>query len=196
MAESFDPFIQERRGLFDGLRVPFDVNMLLLGTLAVAVFVGCIWGIEHVDNEPHILPRLTVKFMGGDYQAYETNACSRTIHGLLGTYQPWGKVLEDYMKAKDIQDVTTAQKKILNFNYSHYFMILLVLIVVWSFFGSAINRIAAMRIAREETLEIKEAMFFARDKFTSNFFSIVFLLFMFAFFYDPPTADYCSQLPG
>ncbi len=178
-----DGFNQERRGLFGGLKVPFDLNGLFLATMAVAVFVVGVWFIEGLTGEPHIIPRVakTVERGHPSFLA-ETFVVStsrweeiapqsyRATHGLsrdaaipAGEFAKWTR--------------HPAQFKPLT-----WIALGALALGVWALFGGAINRIAGMKIAREEGLELKEALQFGKEKFLANAFSIVFVLGVFFVF--------------
>lgn len=56
---------------------------------------------------------------------------------------------------------------------THYFyasLFLAVLILIWAFFGGAICRSAAVQYARDESITMKEALQFAREKLLGGFF--------------------------
>ncbi|MHC5036168.1 MAG: hypothetical protein ACYTHM_02540 [Planctomycetota bacterium] len=57
------------------------------------------------------------------------------------------------------------------------------MIFVWSKFGGAISRIAAVEIAKDERITTHEALQFAKKKYSSFFWSPVSILIAFFFFY-------------
>jgi len=61
--------------------------------------------------------------------------------------------------------------------------IVLWLILIWSKFGGAISRIAAVEVARDERISTHEALQFAKEKYTSFFWAPVSVLIAFLFFY-------------
>jgi hypothetical protein len=154
-------FNQERRGLFDGLKVPFDVNAILLAAVGVVAFLLGVWAIELVAEMPEhgtLLPVVSWKIAG---KALGAENWLRLSHAL------------ELNAPKDADKVRTLEWLLL-FSWGS---------VVWSFFSAAICRIAAMKIAREEGLEIKDALKFAASKFVPNLFSIVFVVAIVGFFY-------------
>jgi hypothetical protein len=48
-------------------------------------------------------------------------------------------------------------------------LVLLYALAVWAFFGGAISRLAAVQIARNEKIPLREALLFAKDRFVSFF---------------------------
>ncbi|HZV01810.1 MAG TPA: hypothetical protein VFF73_34175, partial [Planctomycetota bacterium] len=125
-------FNQERRGLFDGLKVPFDVNAILLSAVAVIVFLAGIVAIQatfHMpwgDQSREWFPLVTAMFQ---------NVTSR-----LG----WpGEKLDDLLRIPHDRPVFDAAVWIAFLGWFS---------VVWAFFSGAVCRIAAMKIAREEGL--------------------------------------------
>jgi len=131
---------QERRGLFDGIRVPFDLNMMLLALAAVAGFYGAMKVVDAIapDSQGDILQGLTnlVLFRG---------------------LPPWSILT--------------------------WIVVGTIAIGFWTFFSTAISRIAAMKIAKEETIEIKDAARFAVRKFVPVASSVLFVLVIVGVFY-------------
>src|SRR5688572_4747372 len=128
-----DQLNQERRGMFGGLRVPFDLNMLVLAFVAVVAFWGCVSLIEGVTQEAGLL---------------------KGIANELGPV--WQRGIPPL---KPITWILTG----------------IVFLFLWTFFSAAICRIAAMKIAREETMEIKDAAAFALKKFVPVMSSVLFV---------------------
>jgi hypothetical protein len=150
-------FNQERRGLFDGLKVPFDVNAILLSGAAVLVFLAGAWAIEQTFHMPEHTSLLTGMF--------------QNITGRLG----WPG-----QKIDDILGVAHGRPE---FDAAVWIAFLGWFSVVWAFFSGAVCRIAAMKIAREEGLEIRDALKFGASKFVPNLLSIVFVVGLVGFFY-------------
>ncbi|GIW70463.1 MAG: hypothetical protein KatS3mg102_0005 [Planctomycetota bacterium] len=130
----------ERRGLFDGLRVPFDPNMLLLATGCVIATHLFAWLIGQLTGDEAVLERIGAWVFSLGQREVGLKPVTWILAGLVG-------------------------------------------LGLWSFFSAAINRIAAMKIAREETIPIRDAARFAARKFLPVLFSVGFVAIIFAFFY-------------
>jgi hypothetical protein len=155
-----DQLNQERRGIFGGLRVPFDLNMLVLGFIAVVGFWALITLTEAVTGDTHALARVALRFFRPDDYAHFVGGPLKIITWILV-----GTIFLGY----------------------------------WSFFSSAISRIAAMKLAREETLELKEAARFASRKFVPVFTSVLFvatILFVFYVICNATVAGFLMRFPG
>lgn len=150
-------FNQERRGLFDGLKVPFDVNAILLSAAAVVVFLAGVWAIEQTFHMPE-----------------QTTLLRGMLQNLLGRLDWPGQKLED------ILHIGHEKPK---FDAAVWIAFLGWFSVVWALFSGAICRIAAMKIAREEGLELRDAIKFGASKFVANLLSIVFVVALVGFFY-------------
>ena len=171
-------FNQERRGLFDGLKVPFDVNAILLSAVAVIVFLAGIVAIQatfHMpwgDQSREWFPLVTAMFQ---------NVTSR-----LG----WpGEKLDDLLRIPHDRPVFDAAVWIAFLGWFS---------VVWAFFSGAVCRIAAMKIAREEGLELRDALKFGASKFVANLLSIVFVVGLVGFFYlicNSTIAGWIGRIP-
>lgn len=152
-------FNQERRGLFDGLKVPFDVNAILLAAMAVVAFYAGVWAIEllaEMKEHDQLLP-----------------AIGFTIASKALGAATWARFVHAF-------DLEVPKVTVRAFEW---LAVLSWGSVVWAFFSGAICRIAAMKIAREEGLEIKDALKFAASKFVPNLLSIVFVVAIVGFFY-------------
>jgi hypothetical protein len=64
--------------------------------------------------------------------------------------------------------------------YVHIYLILVLLwaLAVWGFFGGAITRLAAVQVARNEKIPLREALLFAKDHFVSYFAAPAFPLLL------------------
>lgn len=165
-------FNQERRGLFDGLKVPFDVNAIILSGLAVIVFLAGSWLIEATFH----MPERTSLLMG----------MFQNITGRLG----WAG-----QKVDDILAVPYGRPQ---FDAAVWIAFLGWFSIVWAFFAGAVCRIAAMKIAREEGLELRDALKFGASKFVANLLSIVFVVGLIGFFYlicNSMIAGFIGRIP-
>ncbi|MBI3723173.1 hypothetical protein HY251_04345 [bacterium] len=164
-------FNQERRGLFDGLKVPFDVNAILLAALGIVVFQLGIWGIELVLEIP-----------------FDT-----LLHGVLASVLAKVPVF-----GGDLARAVSGSHEKTEILTGAWLAVFVWSSVVWAFFSGAICRIAAMKIAREEGLELKDALRFAANKFMPNLLSIAFVLAIVGFFYvicDATIAGWIGRIP-
>jgi hypothetical protein len=152
-------FSQERRGLFDGLKVPHNGNAVIIASLGLLAYWLGIRGIEeflHVRGEGSC--RLLAGMLG--------NACS--LFGapgrLAGRLGGWGSSWTEFEGYQWLAFAAWTA-------------------AVWAFVAGSITRIAAMKLAREEGLELKDALRFGAKKWLSNLGSIGFVLFIIGFFY-------------
>lgn len=167
-------FNQERRGLFDGLQVPNSLNAVVLAAVGIFVYWLGILAIEEafeVPGESHC--RLLAGMLG--------NITSRTGYPgyVLARLGGW-------------ENVPTA------YPIGVWFLFLAWSTVVWAFFAAGIQRIAAMKIAREEGLELKAAVGFAARKFLPNVLSAVFVWLIIGFFYllcNATIAGWLGRIP-
>lgn len=165
-------FNQERRGLFDGLKVPFDVNAILLAAMGVVAFLIGVKGIELVLDIPDRAPLLL--------------GIVTSITGKMG-----------YLGLK-IEDVFNLGHERPSYPPMAWIAFVLWFSAVWGFFSAAICRIAAMKIAREEGLELKDAIKFGVAKFVPNVLSIVFVIAIVGFFYlvcNATIAGWVGRIP-
>jgi hypothetical protein len=172
---SVEGFNQERRGLFDGLKVPFDVKAILLAAVGILVFYVGVLGIETAwDLDP-------AASKVGLLTAMTANLTSRLGYP--------GIVIANMLQ------ITNTKYTIHTGTWVFFF---LWCAVVWSFFAGAICRIAAMKIAREESIELKDAVKFGFSKFFPNLLSIGFVVAIIGFFWlfcDATIAGGVGRIP-
>jgi hypothetical protein len=150
---------QERRGLFDGLRVPHSGNAVLIAALALLVY----WlGIRIIEESLDVTGERSCRLLGGMLGNF------LTLFGDLG--RAFGRLFDlpaDWTPFKAHQWVA-----FLGWSAA-----------VWAFVAGAVTRIAALKIARDEGLELREALRFGARKWLSNLGSVAFVLIIIGFFY-------------
>ena len=157
---------QERRGVFGGVKPPFDLGALLLAFFAIALFqFGVKWGIEPLTSQPHILERIVRKI--------DIPYVSGMSEKVVGA-DKWTAVEERIAKVNE-QRLAANQRRlrVTELDPIVYALVGVWGLVIWAFFGGAIGRIMAMKIARDEGLELREAWRFGSKKFISNLMSVV-----------------------
>lgn len=153
-----EAFEQERRGLFDGLSVPLTFNGTLIAALGLFVYYGGIRVIEEGFGVPGT----------GDCRLIAgmlSNVSSRAgaFGGWLAELGGWTNAAVDY----------SAGIWILFWAWTA---------TVWAFFSGAVCRISAIKLAREEVIEVGEALRFAGRKFLANLSSVGFVFLIGAIF--------------
>lgn len=154
-----DGFEQERRGLFDGLTVPHSLNAIIIAAIGLVLYWVGVVGIESLMSIPGDGHCRSIAGMLGNITVR-----LGTFGALLAHVGGWANVITDY-------------------NGGVWLAFWGWTIVNWSLFSGAINRIAALKIAREESLEIKDALVFGAQKFLPNLLSIVFVFVLVGIFY-------------
>ena len=141
----------ERRGLFDGLSVPHSLHAILLAGLGLFIYWLGVVGIEEslssaVPGDGHC--RLLAGMLG--------NATAR-----MSWVGAW------------LADVGGWRNAAVPYDFLVWVLFLTWTAVVWAFFAGAICRIAAMKLAREESIELREALQFGARKFLPNLLTVV-----------------------
>jgi len=152
-----DQMNPERRGIFGGLRPPFDLNMLALSLAAVAGFWATTELVEGMTGDANVLARMVDRIVAGEYRGVDP-------------LKPISWVLEGG-----------------------------VALAFWAFFSAAISRIAAMKIAREETIDVREAAKFGAKKFVPVLSSVLFVATIVLVFYvvcNATLAGFAMSVPG
>lgn len=177
-----DDSFQERRGLFDGLKVPaLDVSAIILALVAILLFQLGVSVISAVGS---------AEVSTEAVEATQTIDLTRTIAGnVLGRFGATGKLIADAF------GLDTEHKRLALGYYLGFFGWGL---VIWAFFSLALQRVAAMRLAREEGLSIAEALKFAASKFTSNLLTVAAVVAFTAVLYllfNASIAGWLSRVP-
>lgn len=151
-------FNQERRGLFDGLRVPHSLPGLVIAFGALGAFLLLVVGIEelcHIRGERPL--RLLLGMLGNatSVLGYPGSVVAR-LGGWTNEWTPYGALA--------------------------WVLFLLSFALVWSFASTAVQRVVAHRIAREEGLSLGEALRFGKKKFAPTFLSVALVGLLVLFF--------------
>lgn len=167
-------FSQERRGLFDGLKVPHNGNAVIIAALGLLAY----WfGIRLIEEGLGVHGEGSCRLLAGMLG----NVCSffgypgEVVARLMGLGSSW----TSYRGVEWIVFVGWT-------------------VSVWAFLAGSITRIAAMKLAREEGLELKDALRFGVKKWLSNIGSIVFVLIIIGFFYlltNATLAGWIGRIP-
>ncbi|MCZ6689842.1 MAG: hypothetical protein O7H41_09590 [Planctomycetota bacterium] len=181
---------QERRGIFGGVKAPFDLNAVFLAFIAIVLFFVGVKGIEWGIGEPNILPRI-VRSVNLPY----IEGLNRQVY----SDATWAEVTQrwaDMNKAR--VEEGKGVKGIFELSPAAYIVTGAWALILWAFFGAAIGRIMAMKIARDEGLEIREALKFGWQKCVSNFLSVVTIGIVILFLYilcNTFVAGYATSIP-
>ncbi len=149
----------ERRGLFDGLKVPQGFNAVFIATVGLFVYWLGVRGIEEGFHVPG------------------TTSC-RLLGGVIGNGLSWlghpGQVLGRWVG--------------IDAAWTHYPALVLATFgawsaVVWAFLACAVSRLAALELARDEGLELREALVFGARRAPSVLGTVAFVLIIVGFFY-------------
>lgn len=139
---------QDWRDIFCGFRVALDIKKMFLGFLAVVLsmllIVGWLWVAEQ-------------------WGLVAEGSCSSTT-SLIADSPPtqWGLLC---------QQIRTGLMALCWQTCVFTLVSLLILLVIWSLLGGAISRIAAVEFAKDERIDMREALSFAGSKFWSFFWS-------------------------
>lgn len=167
-------FSQERRGLFDGLKVPHNGNAVIIAALGLLVYWGGIRAIE--------------EFLG-----VRGEGSCRLLAGMLGNlFSFFGYPGQVAARLSGLSATWTS------FTGVQWVFFIGWTVLVWAFLAGAITRIAAMKLAREEGLELKDAIRFGLKKLPSNIGSVAFVLIIIGFFYlltNATIAGWIGRIP-
>ncbi|MHC4600444.1 MAG: hypothetical protein ACYS47_15730 [Planctomycetota bacterium] len=169
------------RDLFFGFRIALDLRKIFLSFVGLIFMLAGLFLILCLGVGLDVGKDFTNTI--GDRQLLDTIYMLKVW--VYGHYvEPFQKVLLDPFSAKwfFIPSVSTASEG----GTWPFFVGLasvLWLVLIWSKFGGAITRIAAVEVAKDERITTHEAMDFAKKKYSSYFWSPVSVLIAFLFFF-------------
>lgn len=163
-------FNQERRGLFDGLRVPHSLPGLIIAFVAVGVFLLLVTGIEEVAHVPGTEPLRLLGAMLGNATS-QLGYPGAVVARLGGWSNQWTEL-----------------------SLVAWVLFLITLAVEWALISTAVQRIVAHRIAREEGIGLGEALRFGQKKFVSTFLSVALVAVLVLVFWGFVNATLAGQL--
>ena len=157
-------------GIFGGLRVPFNYKIIYLGFLAILIFIGGVQVINLFAEEEYLISRTfhhLFAYLGptatkGFNAIYAIVPCQKAPETLLTT-------------APEIRSMAA---------------LLVWLFIIFAFFGGAISRMAAIHLAKEDSIPVGKALGFAWKHKFSLFLTPFCLALVIAFFYG------CNWLAG
>lgn len=165
-------FNQERRGLFDGLRVPHSLGGLVISFVGLCLFLLLVVAIEEVAHVPPA-----------------DGPAGRLLSGMLG----------NATSVLGYPGAVVARLGGWSNHWTSYSAITWVLFLlsfagVWAFVSTAVQRIVAHAIAREEGIPLSEALRFGWKKFVPTLLSVVLVGFLAGVFWVVVNATLAGQL--
>jgi hypothetical protein len=150
-------------GMFGGLRVPFDFRMIIIGFLAIIVFLTGNYIINIFAEEPYLLSRSI---------DYIFSSLGKTAHNFFHTVYSMLPGSHVEVLADEVAPNMWACGAILVWG---------LIIVVW--FGALICRLTALRIAKEEKASILNAVRFVWRRKFSLLLTPIAMVVLFALLY-------------
>jgi len=213
-------FAKENRGIFEGLKVPFCLNAILLAFMGYVIFVAGAKFIELatrqdaayskivLDLRSRLLTRVPILKQPIDelvisYAFIDYKQLEKANLEAGQKYFDWEQtkieeiVRDENVPAYKARDVL--RERLHEFSPVAWWMYLVYgfwFLVVWSFFAGATNRVAAYRIARDESITMREALLFAGCNWKSHFLAILLIaIFIAACFYLSALGGLICRIP-
>ncbi len=175
-----EDFSREERGIFQGLKVPICLNAIILAFMAYVIFMaGTVllsWGMH--DDVAYEKVVLSLKDKVLKYLPALQRPVDEVIMPHAGAnpekldraYRKWyesrlGKDLNQPINPGDFYRPGWWQYLI----FGAWFILL------WSFFAGAINRTAAYRLARDESITLREGLVYGAQTWANHFLAIFFI---------------------
>lgn len=185
-----EDFSKEDRGIFQGIKVPFCLNAIILAFMAYVIFIA----------GSHVLGWIMQDNLA--YEKVVLNVSSKAVVKLPVLEQPLNEIVLPVALIKRNPDllISNAYNKYVNeYNENpnpttqklsrhefvtpkwwQYFIFAFWFLLIWSFFAGAINRTAAYRIARDESITLREGLNFGAQTWANHFLAIVFIVIFLA----------------
>jgi len=165
-----DGFDHDRRGMFDGLRVPHSFVGIGITAVTLVVYTLGTWVLERMLNIP------------GDSHC-------RLLVGMLGNFSAhlggFGESLANLGGWENRPTAYGSVTWILFIGWS---------LLMWAFLSGAVHRNAALQIAREEGLPFGEAVKFGFRKLKDNLLAVGLVFVIMGFFYFVANASIAGGL--
>jgi hypothetical protein len=215
-----EDFAKEDRGIFQGLKVPFCLNAIILAFMGYVISVAgakCIeWATQQdaacskvvLDLRSRLVARMPILKRPVDeliipYALVDYKGLESANRKAGQEYIEWEqKRMEDLSALENVPAPSlraALQEHLHEFSPAPWWMYLVLgfwFLVVWSFFAGAINRIAAYRIARDESITMREALTFAGRTWTNHFLAILFIgIFIAACFFLAALGGLICRIP-
>ncbi len=154
---------QDWRDLFGGFKIAFDVWKLVLAFLGLGVTVLCLWAMQSMPAPltTSLLAGLVVVGLLIRFATSDTGLTVKKTIGLFGVAAILAglTVLLSLMPGlKATEDSSGVIVPV---------CVIFVLVLIWSFFGGAISRIAVVELSTDDRLGIGEAVCYAGRKYTA-----------------------------
>ena len=192
-----EDFSREDRGIFQGIKVPFCLNAIILAFMAYVIFIAGSRVLGWIMQD------------GVAYEKVVYSTANRVVRRLPVLQRPVNEILLTY-SAADYGDLMSSwydyqtKNPDTNVDFEQFqrpeWWKLLVFAVwfvfIWSFFAGAINRTAAYRIARDESITLREGLNFGAQTWTNHFLAILFIvIFLAAAFYLCALGGLVARIP-
>lgn len=177
--------------LLGATRVAADPRLLVLGAIGLALTVGGWWVLGQIfKNTDEPAARASIELLGSGDWALRTSAPQTTsvaadlpggISGATTVYAPGARWLPLspfvgtwHLLTRPFQHALAPRSGVVGFTFA--LLCGLWGVTIWSFFGAAICRIAAARLARDERVTLRQAIRHATTKCGAYFWAPVFPL--------------------
>jgi hypothetical protein len=203
-----EDFSREDRGIFQGIKVPFCLNAIILAFMAYVIFVagsrGLGWAMqddvayEKVVYGARDVVASRLPFLGRPLNIFIREYANASYTDMEAAYEIYRDKHFEKQAARQDGRITNPMSfeqfkspqwwKWLVFGFWFLF--------IWSIFAGAINRTAAYRIARDESITLKEGLNFGVQTWTNHFLAIVFVaIFVAAAYFMCVFGGFICQIP-
>lgn len=190
-----EDFSREDRGIFQGIKVPFCLNAIILAFMAYVIFIAGSRVLGWVTADRVAYEK--VVYSAASAVTQKLPVLHRPVHEVVLTYSSadyselW-RAWEDYAKENPGSEFEEFQRP----QWWKCIIFALWFVFVWSFFAGAINRTAAYRIARDESITLREGLNFGAQTWSNHFLAILFIvIFLLAAFFLCALGGLICQIP-
>ncbi len=187
-----EDFSKEDRGIFQGIKVPFCLNAIILAFMAYVIFVAGshVLGVAMQDKTAY--QKVVLELRNKAVRTLPIMAAPMDeilLPMSLAREENISKAYKDYYKQqiddpKVDRDTILSEGQFRTPSWWQYIVFGVWFLLIWSFFAGAINRTAAYRIARDESITLREGLNFGAQTWANHFLAILFIaIFLAASFF-------------
>jgi len=189
-----EDFSREDRGIFQGIKVPFCLNAIMLAFMAYVILIAGArvlswWPVgDNVAYEK-------VVYHSADAVTKRLPILNKPVYDIivrysLANYKNLKTAYDEEMSNRLENRSDNAGQGYMDFDefqkpaWYMYLVFGLWFLFIWSFFAGAINRTAAYRMARDESITLREGLNFGAQTWLNHFLAIFFVgIFLAASFF-------------
>jgi len=188
-----EDFSKEDRGIFQGIKVPFCLNAIILAFMAYVIFVAGSYVLGWAMQDDMAYEKVVLNVSGKAVRTLPILAkpinefvlpvalIKRNPEFLVDKMDiAYNQYQKEFEKNPDPDKKKISRIDFVTPHWWQYLIFGIWFLLIWSFFAGAINRTAAYRIARDESITLREGLNFGAQTWANHFLAIVFIVIFLA----------------